>query len=190
MIDYTYWQERVRQNLTDGEISYRAVCLGDTAHFFLGVEKMNGEREEKWRTLLAEFGAKEDRSAKWLFYEQGEIILSGRVNGLSEDELMIIGLSSGAEEIYFDCYNLAHFFCRADRLAQMADILSLEDVEIVHTLKSYKPQGLLEIYDKAKAKTVYGFCEKIAKTEFIVDICADFGIGEYWIEEFKRYEAK
>lgn len=190
MIDYTYWQEQVRQNLTDEEIYYRAVSLGNTAHFFLGVEKMNDEREEKWLALLAEFGAAVDRSAKWLFHEQGEIILSGRINGLSEDELMVIGLASGAEEIYFDSHDLAHLLCQADRLAQMAEVLSLEDVEIVHMLKSYKPQGLLEIYDKAKAELVYSFCEKIAETEFIVDICADFGIGEYWIEEFKKHKAK
>ena len=187
MIDYTYWQEKVRVRLESNDVAYRAVRLENTVSFLIGLRKMSAADEANWQNFLTYFAAAEDRSAKWLFHEQGEIILSGKINGLSEDEITLIGLSCGIEEIYFDEHKLAHFFCTPRDLAKITDILSLEDVEIVRAFTGYRPEGLVEIYDKAQAKKVYDFCETLSETEFVVDICADFGIGEYWIEEFKTF---
>lgn len=97
---------------------------------------------------------------------------------------MVLAMSSGAEEMYTDTHNLAHFLCAENKLALLKDILSMEDVEIVHSFTSYRPQGLVEMYDKKEARRIYDFCEKLSECAFIGDLSADFGIGEYWIEEF------
>ncbi|PWM50022.1 MAG: hypothetical protein DBX41_06420 [Clostridiales bacterium] len=182
MIDYTYWQDRVRLHLQNDSFAYRAVSVGNAAHFYLRLQEMNDEREAAWQTFLDEFQAREEKSAKWLFSPVGEIIL--RSDLLDEDELMVLAMSSGAEEMYTDTHNLAHFLCAENKLALLKDILSMEDVEIVHSFTSYRPQGLVEMYDKKEARRIYDFCEKLSECAFIGDLSADFGIGEYWIEEF------
>ncbi len=180
MIDYTYWLDRVRINLNGEQIVYRGVSFKNCAHFWIGVQEEIAENEAKWQEILAQAGAVEDRSVKWLFYPIGEIV--AKIS--DESELMLIGLASGAEEMYLDEHNLAHFLCDTAKLGEVSDILSLEDVEILCSITSYKPQGIVEMYDKDDAKSVYEFCECLIEQKFIVDFCADFGIGEYWIEEF------
>lgn len=187
MIDYTYWLDKVRLNLKEDMIVYRGVSLNNYAHFFIGVQDMDTENEAKWQSFLAQYGAIEDRSVKWLFYPMGEII--AQISG-DENELMLIGLASGATENYLDSHNIAHFYCEEAKLGEIGDILSLEDVEILHSITSYKPQGIVEMYNKEDAKNVYEFCASLAGQKFIVDFCADFGIGEYWIEEFEQTVTK
>lgn len=45
MIDYTYWQDRVRLHLQNDSFAYRAVSVGNAAHFYLRLQEMNDERE-------------------------------------------------------------------------------------------------------------------------------------------------
>jgi len=186
LIDYTYWQHRIRVHLNNEPINYIPINLNNHAHFLLGMQDIDQENEEKFNSLLLKYNARIDRQAKWLFYEQGEIILSKRQNLLDEDTLMIIGLSGGAKEVYFDENDLAYIICEPHKLTEMCDILELEDVEIFHALLSYRPQGVLEMYEKNQARIVYEFCEKIAELSFVADICADFAIGEVWIAEFEK----
>lgn len=186
MIDYTYWLEKVRVNLNGEIIAYRGVSFKNCAHFWIGVQEMTAENEAKWQEILSKADVIEDRSVKWLFYPVGEIV--AKIG--DEDELMLIGLSSGADEMYLDRYNIAHFICDRAKLSELSDILSMEDVEILHSITSYKPQGIVEMYNKEDAARVYEFCESLAGQKFIVDLCADFGIGEYWIEEFVQNVTK
>ena len=67
MIDYTYWQDRVRLHLQNDSFAYRAVSVGNAAHFYLRLQEMNDEREAAWQTFLDEFQAREEKKREVAF---------------------------------------------------------------------------------------------------------------------------
>lgn len=186
MIDYTYWQYRLRGHLKNDEITYRPVKIERAANFLIGVQEMNQSKEEILAQILEEHQAAEDRTLRWLFYPQGEIVLSKNLNLLDEDSLMLIGLANGSKEVYFDEHDLVYMFCSPEKLEEMSEILALEGAVISHALQSYRSQGVVEIYQKETAKKVYDFCQRLCEEDFIVDLCADFAVDEVWIEDFER----
>ena len=186
MIDYTYWQYRLRGHLEHNEIDYRPIKLDRYASFFIGVQQMDQEKEEIFNQILQEHNASVDKSLRWLFYQQGEIVLSKNLNFLDEDNLMLLGLANGVAEVYFDEHDLVYMMCPPQKLEETCEILAMEGAVISHALKSYQPQGVVEMYKKEDARAVFDFCERLCQEDFIVDISADFAIDEAWIEEFEQ----
>ena len=190
MIDYTYWQYRLRGRIKPQEIDYRPIRLERYANFLIGVQKMDAQREERFKQSLTDFQACLAKSLRWLFQPQGEIVLSKNLNKLSEDNLMLLGLANGINEVYFDEHDLVYMICPLEKLDDLCEILALDGVIIAQALKSYRPEGLLEIYEKRTAQKVFNFCQRLCREEYIVDMCADFAIGEIWAEEFEQNTGK
>ena len=186
MIDYTYWQYSLRGRIEPEEIDYRPIRLERYANFLIGVQNMTPENEAAFAQILSAYQACEDKSLRWLFHQQGEIVLSKNLNRLSEDNLMLLGLANGIKEVYFDEHDLVYMICPLQKLDDLCEILSLDGVIISQALKSYRPEGLLEIYEKTAARKVFDFCQRLCHEKYIVDMCADFAIGEVWVEEFEQ----
>ena len=173
MIDYTYWQQMVRQKEVNESIVWLELNKG---YYSIAVAYQNSnqllmETAEKWGFTIS-------NQVGWNFRKQGELIVSKSENHISEDRLMLIGLSCGLKEVYFDDGDLAYFICPEHKLEEMDAILFLEDIAVKRTIQSYRPLEMVEIYQKEDLVSLFQVLNELSALENIVDICCNFCFDE------------
>ena len=177
MLDYTYWQKSIRQRLDDREIIWVQLVRN---HYYLLV----GLSEEISLSALAEkYGFGVQNKVAWIFQRQGEVIVSKSKNRVSEDKLMLLGLTSGLKDIYFDDGDLAYFICPEQKRDEIDAILFLEDIQVQAKVLSYKPLEMIEVYPKEDYTVLYELLCELEQMPQCVDICMNFAFDEREMEK-------
>jgi len=177
MLDYTYWQKSIRQRLDSEEIVWIQLVRN---HYYILV----GLREEISLLKIAEkYGFHVQDKVAWIFQRQGEVIVSKSKNRVSEDKLMLLGLTSGLKDIYFDDGDLAYFICPEHKRDEIDAILFLEDIQVQAKIVSYKPLEIIEVYHKEDYTVLYELLYELEHMPQCVDICMNFAFDEREMEK-------
>lgn len=133
--------------------------------------------------LFADYGGRFGENVQWKFQEKGQILLSKRANLVDEGTIVLEALGSGAEDVLFDDGDLMEIRTRRNRLQDVADVLELEDVEVLHAGVVWMPRQAVPVEDAADIRMLTGLLEEVLRLQDVWNITSDFVILDEKLEK-------
>lgn len=119
----------------------------------------------------------------WMFKEQGELLVNRPIK-ISDDDLMLLAIDLGAEDIDANSDECIRIVCESSSLETLKEGLvkagiEPESAEIVMT-----PSSSIEIQDKDQAKQLIKMLDLIENHDDVQQVHANFEMDNNWLEEF------
>lgn len=119
----------------------------------------------------------------WMFKEQGELLISRPIK-ISDDDLMLLAIDFGAEDMDSNSDEYIRIVCESSSLEALKEGLvkagiEPESAEIVMT-----PSSSIEIQDKDQAKQLIKMLDLIENHDDVQQVHANFEMDNNWLEEF------
>lgn len=138
------------------------------------------------RHIFAKYGGNfgESGSVGWMFDRKGEIILEA--TGHTEDELMIIALEAGAEDLSIDD-GVATITCAPEGLETVKRALEEKNIAYESASVVMAPKNTVKVERKA-AEQLLRLMERIEEHEDVQNVYANFDIDAELLAELQQLD--
>lgn len=179
-MDYRNWQHLcVYRGKGKEPVMYTGLGPGNVAIVLYGSPDLD---KELLARKFEEYGGKTDINVRWIFQEKGQILISKRDNFTDETTIVLEALGSGAEDVLFDEGDLMEVRTRSAKLRDVADVLELEDVEMLKAGIVWMPREMIPVEDPQTITQLVELLEEVLRWNDIWNITSDFWILDEKLE--------
>ncbi len=118
----------------------------------------------------------------WMFKEQGEVFINRPVK-TSDDDLMLLAIDLGAEDIDTNSEEYIRIVCDSASLEGLREGLSKAGIKPESSEVVMTPSSSIEIQDKEQAKQLIKMLDLIENHDDVQQVHANFEMDNAWLEE-------
>lgn len=119
----------------------------------------------------------------WMFKERGEIVID-RDSKLNEDELMLMALDAGADDLDTTSEEAITVICEPDKLESVLKALKDAGYKVSSSDTLMSPLSTVEITEADHAKNLLRLLDTLENLDDVQRVYANFEMDQKWIEQF------
>jgi YebC/PmpR family DNA-binding regulatory protein len=124
----------------------------------------------------------EPGSVSFLFTRRGQVIVD--VDGVDEDELMLVGLDAGMEDLEADDDEFTAW-CDASDVAGLRKALETAGFPVVRSGSTMVPASTVPVSEASEARRVLRLMDLLDDNDDVQDVYANFDIGDDLLESLE-----
>lgn len=136
------------------------------------------------RSFFSKYGGNmgESGCVSWMFKERGELTIS-RPLKISDDDLMMLALELGAEDLDFEEEDYITIVCSPENLENLKEGLSKEGFKPDSAETVLSPISSAEVQDKDLAKQLLKLLDMLENHDDVQQVYANFEMSSDWMAE-------
>lgn len=136
------------------------------------------------RSLFSKYGDNmgETGCVSWMFKERGEIALS-RPQKMSDDDLMMLALECGADDVDTDSDEYITIICTASNLEAVREGLTKAGLKPDSAEAVMSPISSAELQDKDSARQLMKLLDSLENHDDVQQVYANFEMSNDWMAE-------
>lgn len=137
------------------------------------------------RSYFSKYGGNmgETGCVGWMFKERGELTINRPVK-ISDDDLMMLALDLGADDIDSSSDEYVSVVCPPDKLEALREGLVKAGVKPESAELAMNPSSTVEVQDKDIARNLVKLLDMIENHDDVQQVYANFEMDNAWMEEF------
>ena len=137
------------------------------------------------RSYFSKYGGNmgETGCVGWMFKERGEIVLNRPIK-ISDDDLMMMALELGADDIDTSSDEYVQIVCQPEKLEALREGLVKAGLKPDSAELSMNPSSTIEVQDKENARLLVKLLDMIENHDDVQQVYANFEMDNSWMEEF------
>jgi YebC/PmpR family DNA-binding regulatory protein len=165
------------------EVSYEGYASGGVAVLLEAVTDNRNRTVAEIRHLFSRYGGNlgESGCVSWMFQRKGLFIVKRENLSISEDDLILIALEAGAEDVLEedDTYSI---ITTTELYEEVKEHLQEQGIVLESSEVTMLPQNTVEIEDPDEARRILGLMDALEDNDDVQNVYANFEIPEELME--------
>ena len=165
------------------EVSYEGYASGGVAVLLEAVTDNRNRTVAEIRHLFSRYGGNlgESGCVSWMFQRKGLFIVKQENLSISEDDLILIALEAGAEDVLEedDTYSI---ITTTELYEEVKEHLQEQGIVLESSEVTMLPQNTVEIEDPDEARRILGLMDALEDNDDVQNVYANFEIPEELME--------
>ncbi len=162
------------------QASYEGYAVGGVAVLLDAMTDNRNRTVAEIRHIFSRHGGSlgESGCVSWIFNRKGLISVSTREKQMDEDDLMLIALEAGAEDVNADGEDSFTIITAVDQFESTKQALLDQGIEVVSAEVTMLPSTAVEITDQDDAAKIIRLMEALDDHDDVQNVYANFDIPE------------
>lgn len=168
------------------ELTYEGYAAGGAAIMVLCATDNRNRTAGDIRSFFSKYGGNlgESGCVSWIFKEKGEISIERPLkNKLTDDDLIMLALELGADDLDTDDQDYITVYCQPDKLEPIRLGLAEKGIEALAAETVMSPITNTEIADKETARQILKLMDVLENHDDVQEVYANFEIKDEWISD-------
>jgi YebC/PmpR family DNA-binding regulatory protein len=137
------------------------------------------------RSYFSKYGGNmgETGCVGWMFKERGEVTIE-RSPKLSEDDVLMVAVDAGADDLDYDQEEVITVVCQGDKLEGVKGALQAKGYKVSSAEVVMAPLSVVEITDSEAAKQLLRLLDTLENHDDVQHVYANFDMDANWLNEF------
>lgn len=169
------------------ELTYEGYGPGGVAIMAAALTDNRNRTAGEIRHLFSKYGGNmgETGCVSWMFKEKGLLSIAKENLKISEDELMLLSLENGAEDIKFDDEDTVEIITMPESYNQVKDALEAAGIVFENAEITMAPETAVEITDIEQARMLLRLMDYLDEHDDIQNTYTNVDIADEIIEQIK-----
>ena len=120
-----------------------------------------------------------------MFKPRGLLILERKTLNLSDDDLFLLALDNGAEDISFDDEEVIEIYTLVNDFQEVKEKLEAQGLNFESAKIAMIPENLVEIFDLGQAESLLKLLEHLEDHDDVQDTFTNFDIADEIMEQLE-----
>jgi YebC/PmpR family DNA-binding regulatory protein len=169
------------------ELVYEGYGPGGAAIMINALTDNRNRTVSEIRHLFSKYGGNlgETGCVAWMFKPRGLLILERKTLNLSDDDLFLLALDNGAEDISFDDEEVIEIYTLVNDFQEVKEKLEAQGLNFESAKIAMIPENLVEIFDLGQAESLLKLLEHLEDHDDVQDTFTNFDIADEIMEQLK-----
>ena len=162
------------------ELVYEGYGPGGAAIMINALTDNRNRTVSEIRHLFSKYGGNlgETGCVAWMFKPRGLLILERKTLNLSDDDLFLLALDNGAEDISFDDEEVIEIYTLVNDFQEVKEKLEAQGLNFESAKIAMIPENLVEIFDLGQAESLLKLLEHLEDHDDVQDTFTNFDIAD------------